>query len=69
MAMEGLLLADIGASPVQEQAAQYFYAMSEQPDRWEGFLTNVGQGVALVLIAMAIIVLYKGRHDKPIWPL
>ena len=43
--------------------------MSEQPDRWEGFLTNVGQGITLVLVVIAIIMLYKGCHDKPVWPL
>jgi len=43
--------------------------MSNRPDRWEGFLTNVGQGIALVLIVISILVLYKGCHNKPVWPL
>lgn len=29
-------------------------------DRWEGFLTNIGQGIALVLLSLAIIILYRG---------
>lgn len=43
--------------------------MSNQPDRWEGFLTNIGQGIAALMFVIAIIALYKGCNDKPVWPL
>lgn len=41
----------------------------QQPtDRWEGFLTNVGQGISFILIVIGLIMLYRGCDDKPLLP-
>lgn len=34
--------------------------MAQKENPWEGFLTNVGQGITLILLVIAIIMLYRG---------
>ena len=37
----------------------------EKGGAWKHFLTNVGQGIAMALLVLSIIMLYRGCNDKP----
>jgi hypothetical protein len=39
--------------------------MSNNRSPWESFLSNVGEGLGLILLVIAIVMLYRGCSDAP----
>lgn len=35
-----------------------------QPNTWHGFLTNLGEGISVICIVLAIVMLYRGCTNK-----